>query len=139
MTFLILMFLFVGMPVLELYLLIEVGQSIGVLDTVLFVLLTGLVGAWVARSQGHQVLQEMQRKTQRGELPAEELLQGLLIFVGGLLMLTPGFVTDFLGFSMILPGLRRFYVIGLRRFILQKMKSGAIHVHTTGDFQYQNS
>lgn len=100
---------FTLLPVIELYFLIRAGQEWGVLNTVWIVLLTGVVGAALARSQGQQVLMQVQLKTSKGEVPAREMLEGVCIFAGGLLLLTPGFVTDALGLSMVLPGLRRLW------------------------------
>ena len=93
-----LLLLFVLVPALELVLLIELGQRIGTLPTLGLIVLTGVVGASLARSQGLRVLQELQRETEAGRLPAEPLVDGALILVAGALLVTPGVLTDAFGF-----------------------------------------
>lgn len=100
--------LFVGIPLLELFLLLRVGQSVGVLPTVGLVVLTGVVGGLLARYEGLRVLWEARRRLERGELPSQALADGLAVFCGGALLLTPGFFTDALGLALLLPPSRRF-------------------------------
>jgi len=106
--FLLLLGLFVGVPLLELALLIEVGGRIGALPTIALCLLTAAMGGILVRSQGGQVIATLKRQLDRGRLPVEEAFHGLCILVAGLLLLTPGFVTDVIGFALLVPPLRRF-------------------------------
>ena len=101
-----LFFLFTLVPVIELWLLIRVGSIIGFFPTIGIVVLTGVVGAWMARIQGLSVISELNTSVAQGKVPGKELVNAVLVFVGGALLLTPGFVTDILGFSMIMPGTR---------------------------------
>ena len=103
---LLLIALFIGLPVLEIWLLIEVGGSIGLLPTLAVCVVTGVVGAWLARAQGGHVLRRVQERVARGEVPARELVDGLLILVAGVLLMTPGFVTDIAGVLLLLPPVR---------------------------------
>ncbi|RMD78165.1 MAG: FxsA family protein [Gammaproteobacteria bacterium] len=105
--FQILLLLFVLVPLLELYLLIKVGSVIGALPTVALVVLTALVGSALLRHQGLATLRRVQETLARGGVPAMELLEGALIVVGGLLLLTPGFFTDALGLLCLIPPVRR--------------------------------
>lgn len=105
--FLRLLALFTLVPIVELYLLLELGQRMGWLSTLALVLLTGALGAALARSQGLQVLRKVQAETARGALPTEALLDGLMIFVAGAVLLTPGLLTDFAGFFLLVPAGRR--------------------------------
>ena len=98
--------LFVGIPLLELYVLSVVGGRIGLLNTLGLVVATGLLGAVVMRRQGAQVWRSARAKMARGEIPAEELLGGMLVLVGGALMITPGIITDVVGFLLMAPPVR---------------------------------
>jgi len=98
-----LLFLFTVIPLLELWLLIEVGKIIGTWLTILIVASTGFLGVLLARSQGLLVLYNMQAELRRGMLPTDELLNGVCILVGGAFLLTPGLITDLFGFSLLFP------------------------------------
>ena len=130
--FFILFLLFTAVPVLELYLLFKAGSTIGAVNTFIIVLLTGVVGASLARSQGLSLMNEIQGKMNRGELPADSLVHGFLVLAGGLLLLTPGFMTDFLGFSMVLPLTRFFYVQMVKVWLARKIQSGNVKFYSTG-------
>ena len=87
--------------------LIEVGGMIGPLPTVGLVVLTAICGVWLLRLEGMATLTRVQEKLQRGEIPESELLEGIMLIIGGALLLTPGFATDIVGFVCLIPGLRR--------------------------------
>lgn len=110
--------LFVGMPILEMWLLIEVGARIGALPTIGLVLLTATIGLALLRQQGFSTLMRANRKIEAGELPAEEVAEGFALAIGGALLLTPGFVTDAIGFACLLPFSRRYVV----RRVLHKVR-----------------
>jgi UPF0716 protein FxsA len=95
--------LFAVVPVIEIYLIIKAGQMIGPLPTVLLLLAISLAGAWLVRSQGFMILRRIQSELAGGRLPAAELLDGAMVLVGGVLLLTPGFFTDFLGLFFLIP------------------------------------
>ena len=99
--------LFILVPALELYLLVGVGGLLGFWPTVFLIIVTGAVGASLARREGFRVLAEWQEAMAVGRIPAEGVTGGLLVLVGGLLLITPGILTDVLGFALMLPGLRR--------------------------------
>ena len=130
MPFLILAFTVV--PITELYLLIRAGAMIGFLNTFAIVLITGIAGASLARSQGMAVLAQAQKQMSEGQVPTDVLVHGLLVFGGGLLLLTPGFMTDILGFSMVFPITRLFFVQRLKNYLLKKVKSGNVQFYSTG-------
>ncbi len=102
-----LILLFTVVPLVELFLLIEVGRVIGPVPTVLIVISTGIIGAWLARIQGFLVLRRIQEDLQAGRPPADGLIDGLLILVAGAVLLTPGMLTDALGFVLLAPPGRR--------------------------------
>jgi len=106
-VFPILMALFLAVPIIEIYLLIQVGGVIGVLPTIALVVLTAVIGASLLRSQGTQTYMRFNQSLSEGRVPANEILEGIALFVGGALLLTPGFFTDLIGFVCLLPFTRR--------------------------------
>jgi len=102
-----LLLLFVLLPAVELGLLIEVGSRIGTGATVALIVVTGIVGASLARRQGLSVLGVMQRETAAGRLPAGTLVDGVIILLAGALLVTPGILTDAFGFLCLVPGFRK--------------------------------
>jgi UPF0716 protein FxsA len=103
----LLFILFIIVPVIEIYLFIKVGGLIGALPTVGIVLLTAVVGAWMLRQQGLSTLGRVQSQLEAGALPAAEVLEGIVLLVGGALLLTPGFFTDVIGFLCLIPATRK--------------------------------
>ncbi len=99
-------FLFLAIPILEIYLLIQVGEVIGAGWTILLVVLTAVIGVWLLRIQGLSTLARAQRRLQENELPAREILEGMGLVVAGALLLTPGFFTDAIGFLLLFPPTR---------------------------------
>ena len=104
---LLFLLLFVSVPLVELFFLIQVGSEIGALPTIGLTILTAVLGASLVRIQGFGVLLRVREAADRGEVPALELLNGALILLAGLLLLLPGFVTDAVGFLLLVPPLRR--------------------------------
>jgi UPF0716 protein FxsA len=94
-------------PFAEIYLLIQVGGIIGAFPTILLVVFTAVLGAWLLKQQGFATFQRFQESLARGEIPAYEMVEGPIILVGGALLLTPGFITDIIGFACLIPQLRR--------------------------------
>lgn len=101
------LFLFIVMPIVEMTVLIKVGGMIGALNTIGLVLLTAVIGAALLRQQGLSTLLRANQRLNSGELPAREVAEGLILAVGGALLLTPGFVTDGIGFLCLMPGSRQ--------------------------------
>ncbi|MEJ2761658.1 MAG: FxsA family protein [Gammaproteobacteria bacterium] len=102
----LLFILFLTVPLLELYILIQVGSLVGPLPTVLLCIFTAALGAALIRIQGLQTLSRVQQKLERREMPAVELISGLILLIAGLLLLTPGFFTDTIGFLCLIPPFR---------------------------------
>ena len=98
---------FIILPILEMYVLIKVGSNIGSLNTILLVLLTALIGVLLLRVQGFRTLMNARNKLSIAQLPAEEIIIGIFLAIGGALLLTPGFITDILGFLCLMPITRR--------------------------------
>ncbi len=94
-------------PFAEIYLLLQVGGVIGAFPTILLVMFTAVLGAWLLKQQGFATFQRFQENLAKGEIPAYEMVEGPIILVGGALLLTPGFITDVIGFACLIPQLRR--------------------------------
>lgn len=107
--------MFLITPIMEMYLLIKVGGWIGALPTIGLVALTAVIGVALLRQQGFATLLRGQQRLAEGQLPAQEMMEGFALAVGGALLLTPGFVTDSFGFALLLPFSRRALVAWLLR------------------------
>jgi len=104
-----LLILFTVVPVVEIFLLVQAGQTIGTLYTIGIVIITGIAGAAFAKSQGARIFHEIKEAAAQGEIPGNELVQGGLVLAGGIMLLTPGFLTDITGFSLLIPLTRKLY------------------------------
>ena len=116
--------LFLVIPFVEIYLLVEIGSRIGAPWTILLVVLTAIVGAWLVRLQGFATWRRFQASLARKELPAIALLEGLCLLIAGALLLTPGFFPDAIGFACLIPPLRRVLVNYLLRQWVWKVAAG---------------
>lgn len=130
-----LILLFVTVPLAELALLIWVGGKVGLTTTVALVIVTGILGASLARWQGLATLSRFQARLAAGELPHEDLIDGILILVAGAVLLTPGLLTDAVGFLLLVPVVRR----GVRRRLLARLKrrllGGPLRTSPTGAYR----
>lgn len=113
-----LILLFTVLPALELLILIKVGTHIGAINTLLIVIFTGVAGAYLARMQGFLVLQKIQAQMSRGVMPTDDMINGLMILVGGVVLLTPGLITDTLGFLLLIPLTRQW----IKRLVSANMR-----------------
>lgn len=118
---------FILVPIIEIYVLVSVGTKIGALNTILAVIVTAVIGTVLLRQQGVQTLAKVQRSMQQGIPPAVELLEAALLLVGGVLLLTPGFITDLLGFSFLIPQSRHFLATRVLKNVVLTARSGRSH------------
>jgi UPF0716 protein FxsA len=107
--------LFLVVPIVELAVIIQVGQLFGALNTLALLILISVVGAWLAKREGIGVWRRIQRQLELGRMPGNELVDGLLILFAGVLLLTPGFLSDVLGILLLLPPTRAMARAALRR------------------------
>jgi UPF0716 protein FxsA len=107
--------LFVGAPLVELYVLIQVGSEIGALPTIALSIFTAVLGSFLVRQQGFSVLFRAQQMMAKGETPAFEMLEGAMLLLVGLALLLPGFITDAVGFLLLVPPLRRAVILWILR------------------------
>ena len=104
----LLVVLFLIVPIVEIYVIVQVGQEIGALPTIALLLVESAIGAWLVKREGRRAWQALKSAVGTGRLPSRELADAALVLVGGTLLLTPGFVTDVFGFFLILPVTRTF-------------------------------
>ena len=120
--------LFIIVPLVELFLLVVVGGRVGLFPTIILVALTGAWGAYLAKSQGLSILAKIQSETAAGRVPTAELVDGLLVLIGGVVLLTPGLLTDLVGFLLMVPSFRAI----IRKRVKAKFAAqiSAFNIHT---------
>lgn len=122
--FRILLLLIIIVPALEIALLLLSGRTLGLIPTVLLIIGTGVLGAWLARKEGAETIQKVNRQMQTGQMPGEAILDGLCILVGGVVLLTPGFITDAVGFLLLIPATRKPFKRWIKKFLERRMNNG---------------
>ena len=127
--FFYLLLLFTLLPMTELVLLIKIGSHIGLLNAILIVIATGISGASLARWQGLTVIKEVQSQLSVGIMPKEEILDGIIILAGGLLLLTPGLITDFIGLVAIIPITRKWIKYLVKKKLAQMIDEGRFQIN----------
>ncbi|MCB0376852.1 MAG: FxsA family protein [Bdellovibrionales bacterium] len=129
--FLRLFLLMTLIPLVEIYFLIQLSGVIGGGNTILLIISTGLLGAWLLRRQGASILQQLQHNASQSQLPTDAITKGFFTFIGGVLLLTPGLLTDVIGMSLIFPPTQILW----RKFFLHQwargVQSGNIRVYTS--------
>ena len=126
--------IFLVVPIIEIYLLIQVGQVIGAGWTIFLVVFTAVIGVWLLRIQGLSTLTRAQQKMQPGDLPAREILEGMGLVVAGALLLTPGFFTDTVGFFLLFPPTRIWLVSRIAsRMVVSSAVTVDAHKRQHGD------
>ena len=124
-----LLILFTIVPLLELWLLIKIGTWIGPGMTIILVAITGFFGVLLARSQGIRILYRLREELEHGTMPAGEILDGVCILIGGAFLLTPGLLTDTLGFSLLIPLTRNMIKERAKKILRRKMENGTLVVY----------
>lgn len=107
--------LFITVPLAEIYLLIAVGRIINVWPTIGLIIFTAVLGTWLLRLQGIATLQKVRQSLAHGQIPAEAIVEGLVLLFAGALLLTPGFITDAVGFACLIPAVRRYFAHRLKQ------------------------
>ncbi|BEI24482.1 membrane protein FxsA [Vibrio fluvialis] len=136
----ILLILFIAVPVIEIGLFIQVGGVLGLWPTIALVLITAFVGASLVRSQGLHTLMTVQQRMQNGEIPAQQIVEGVMLAVAGVLLLTPGFMTDAMGMLILLPAPRAMLAKYLMsKVVVTNMSSGFQSSQFERDFHSHSS
>lgn len=127
---------FLLVPLVELYVLIQIGSVVGGLTTVVLCIFTAALGAFLVRRQGIQTIRRVEHKIRHRRMPATDLVEGFILLVAGLLLLTPGFITDTAGFLCLVPGLRTWIATGILGSLIlgQKNRPSDGTVIIEGDF-----
>jgi len=126
---LLILLLFIAVPLAEIAILVKVGQQIGLLWTILIVILTAVIGTSLLRAQGFGVMARASEALASGKMPVEPVIEGLFLLIAGAFLLTPGLITDTVGFLLLIPIIR----MAVARWTLHRLlKSGALHVSGLG-------
>jgi UPF0716 protein FxsA len=130
---LILFVLLLGVPIAELYVIVQVAQGVGVLETLVLLLGVSIAGAWLLKREGLATLRRLQETIARGEIPSKEITDGALILFGGALLLTPGFLTDAVGLALLIPPARALVKGAARRMLGRAAKRRSVVWHAGSD------
>ncbi len=115
---------FILMPIIELAVLLKLHDAAGLVNTLAIVIITGFVGAFLARAQGIMVLAQIKRDLAEGRMPAPRLMDGVMILIAGVLLITPGLITDAAGFLLLIPAVRTIIRAWLKRKLEAKLRDG---------------
>ncbi|MCL5057548.1 MAG: FxsA family protein [Actinobacteria bacterium] len=121
--------LFILIPVIEILILVKIGSRVGFWPAIALIVIPGVLGAAMAHSQGLSAVSEIKSDLSAGRLPGNRIIDGILILMGGLLLITPGIITDILGFSVLVPGVRKYYRRVLTRGILARLAARSFKIH----------
>jgi len=124
-----LILLFTITPIIELFLLLQLSKVTSVWATVGLVLVTGITGAYLAKSQGRLIITKIRTELNEGRMPGDQLLNGLCVLVGGALLLTPGIITDIFGFTLVIPGTREIFKVFVKKILSKKLQDGSVNIH----------
>ena len=125
-----LILLFTVIPLIELYLLIQIGRYLGSFQTIMIVLITGIIGGLLARSQGLSVQRQIRVDLQNGIIPTDSLIDGCFILIAGALLITPGMITDVFGFVLMVPFFRGWLKKRLKDILKRKFESGKFQYYS---------
>ena len=134
--FRILFLLFIIIPIVEISVLIQVGSVLGFWPTIAIVILTAWLGAKYVKQQGLATLRAVQEKTVMGQVPSEEIISGVMLLVAGVVLVTPGFVTDIIGLALLVPMVRKSFISSLQKHFVISANSN-VHFHSANQNFYQ--
>jgi len=123
--FIRLLLLFTIVPLIELAILMKLGTIFGVLHTIGLVIITGIIGAFLARDQGLKVIRELQESLSKGQIPTNPIIEGILVLLSAALLVTPGVLTDIIGFILVIPYTRKIIRNLLKEYLKAKIAQGA--------------
>ncbi|KEF39572.1 protein affecting phage T7 exclusion by the F plasmid [Schinkia azotoformans MEV2011] len=124
----LLILLLILVPALEISVLVLSGNTIGFLPTIVLMVATSFIGAWLAKTQGLKAFRDAQTQMSYGQLPGESILDGICILIGGLLLLTPGFISDLFGIVLLLPATRVFFKNSIKKWLEKKLRNGQFYI-----------
>ncbi len=121
-----LLIIFIILPILELAVLLRLDNAIGLFQTIILIFLTGIIGAWLVRQQGINILFRIKKEINNGNIPAKEMIDGVMLLIAGAVLITPGLITDTFGFLFLIPYTRNFIRKWIRNRIEKYVNSGYI-------------
>ena len=121
-----LIIIFIILPILELAVLLRLDNAIGLFQTIILIFLTGIIGAWLVRQQGINILFRIKKEINNGNIPAKEMIDGVMLLIAGAVLITPGLITDTFGFLLLIPYTRNFIRKWIRNRIEKYVNSGYI-------------
>ncbi len=124
-----LIMLFTVVPVIELLLLLKLSQLTSIWTAIGLVIVTGVVGAYLAKGQGKIIVTRIRMEVNEGRMPGEQLINGLCVLIGGALLLTPGIITDIVGFSLVIPGTREIFKAFIKEKLSKMVDNGNVYIH----------
>lgn len=127
-----LLLIFIIVPLIELYLIIEVSSRIGLAETLLTLIVISVVGAALAKREGSNAVQRVRQELAAGRMPGDSLIEGALVLAGAVLLLTPGFLTDALGLALLIPPTRKAVLVLAKRRLQKSIRNGSVRVYTSG-------
>lgn len=128
-----LIMLFTIIPVLELLLLLKLSQLTSIWTAIGLVIATGIVGAYLAKSEGRIIITRIRTELNQGRMPGDQLINGLCVLVGGALLLTPGIITDVVGFSLVIPVTRELFKAFIKEKLSKMVNSGNVYIYHDHD------
>ncbi len=134
-----LLLLFILVPFVELFILLRIADMTSAMTTFGIIIVTGVVGAYFAKQQGRKVLQAINRDIESGRVPTDSMVDGLCVLAGGIMLLTPGVLTDILGFSLVLPLTRPLFSAWLKLKFARMITRGNVNFYSTGNFYNQTN
>ena len=120
--------LLILIPTVDIGVLLLSGKTIGVLPTIAFIILTGVIGAYLTKKEGLATIRKAQEQLSHGQVPGEAVLDGICILIGGTLLITPGFITDILGFLMLFPITRKLFKVIMKKSFRKWINRGNLKI-----------
>lgn len=115
-------------PIVEIFILFKIVEATTVWTTIVLVITTGFVGAYLAKREGLAIFTSIKIELKEGRVPGNQLLNGLCVLIGGILLITPGLLTDITGFTLVLPATRQFYIRFIRKWLSDMIHMGSINI-----------
>lgn len=116
-------------PIVELFILFQIAEVTSAWTTIALVLVTGIAGAYLAKSEGRIIITKIKSELNEGRVPGNQLINGLCVLIGGAFLLTPGILTDIAGFTLVLPGTREIYKAFIKRKFSKMIREGNINIY----------
>lgn len=120
--------LLICIPAAEIGFLLLSGKTIGIFPTILLIIVSGVIGAYLAKQQGLETMRRAQEQLQYGQIPGDAILDGICVLIGGTMLLSPGFITDFFGLFLLLPPTRGLCKRLLTKFLNKRLQNGRIKI-----------